>query len=57
MDSQKKTRRYKYVEKANHMLNQNLDITDLLKSTQLNKLLLSALIKPEQRLLMLYQRK
>jgi len=32
-------------------------VTDLLKSTQLNKVLLSAILTPEQRLLMLYQRK
>ena len=39
------------------MLTRKLDVLEILKSTQLNKILLSAILSPEQRLLLLYQRK
>ena len=39
------------------MLSRKMDVLELLKSTQLNKILLSAILSPEQRLLLLYQRK
>ena len=39
------------------MLTRKLDVLEILKSTQLNKVLLSAILSPEQRLLLLYQRK
>ena len=39
------------------MLNRQLDVCEVLKAINLNKILRSALLYPEQRLLMLYQRK
>ena len=39
------------------MLNRKLDITELLKTVQRNQTLFSAILEPEQRLLLFYQRK
>jgi len=49
--------RHKLIAKAEHMLSHKLDVLQVLKSTQLSKILLSAVLSPEQRLLLLYQRK
>ena len=49
--------RYRFIEKAEHMLNRKLDVLELLKAVQRNQTLLSAMLAPEQRLLLLYQRK
>ena len=49
--------RYKIIDRTSQMLENKLDIIELLKSTFLSKILLSAILTPEQRLLLLYQRK
>ena len=52
-----KLRRYRQLQKAETMLNRQFDVTNLLKGTQMNQLLVSALLTHEQRLLLMYQRK
>ena len=49
--------RSRLIDKAEHMLNRKLDILELLRTVQRNQTLLSAMLAPEQRLLLLYQRK
>lgn len=49
--------RYRLLDKAEHMLDRRLDILELLKTVQRNQILLSAMLAPEQRLLLLYQRR
>ena len=50
-------KRYKHIDKAKKMLKRTLDISEILKTVQRNQILLSAMLAPEQRLLLLYQRK
>lgn len=47
-------KRHRLIEKAEHAVVRKLDVLDILKSTQLNQILLSAVLTPEQRLLLLY---